>query len=153
MKFTNPKFIAIGIALLVIVIVVIATVTASSKPPTASPSPSPTGLTFANTDVLLQNGLTVEQLEDLKFALYNYYKNFDYKVTTITFGSVSTVHDKDSADASDIMSLTIGFNDKITYGAKLNFSSLRQIQLTLVDKTTGQPIYNSGPTHIQQAPR
>jgi hypothetical protein len=100
---------------------------------------------------LYTNGLTQEQVGDVKQALYNYFTAAKITAPTVTFSNVvpAAPHPDDPL-GPDVRSMTIAFNGK-SYGAKVASTSIAGARLYLYD-ATGKLAYDSGDLTPQNTP-
>ncbi|HEY5667826.1 MAG TPA: hypothetical protein VIR03_01545 [Candidatus Saccharimonadales bacterium] len=106
---------------------------------------------FLGLNALLNNGLTLTQVGDYKFALYQFVKSNKIAATeaSIAVDSVTTPPiDPDRTTDTLTIYFNIVINRKTIYKAVLDYSNLDTAQLKLTD-SAGTQVYDSGPVTNQ----
>jgi len=149
-------FIVGGAVILLTLIVLLMAPSGDSGSPTIAPADpesnqGQTGVQYDGFTELTTQGLTQDQSEGLKFALFNF--NKDAKKFVTNPASVKQApYDRDNPTDFILMTFTLTVDDKATYQASLEkYVDLSTIRLYLKDKS-GQQVFDSQPvdrTRIQ----
>jgi hypothetical protein len=102
---------------------------------------------IAGTSVLIDDGISLEQEDSLKFALYSHFGGQSKGTTRIAVISDSIVpvpYDPNSTSGFGTINFRIKVNLKDTYKVTLNYyDDLESVQ-TIIYSTTDQQLYDSG---------
>ena len=142
MQNNRKPIIAAAVVILILIIGGLIALAGTSKK-TVKPSPTPTATTYTGTDVLLARGFTADQVEDMKFGFYKYFKSTNRQVKTVAITNVTHFHDG-NADPSDYLSFNVTVDNKSFYTGKVLYTDLVSAQLQLFDITNQVLIYDSG---------
>jgi hypothetical protein len=99
--------------------------------------------TYKGFDELLENGVSTEQIENIKLAIGRYLTSAKKQPQTISVNDVSTQYSQTSP--ASIATFTVAFDDQF-YSARMDYNNTATIRLTLTE-TFGskKQIFDSGP--------
>lgn len=113
-------------------------------------TPSKDNYTYVGITALTDNGLTQDQVGDLKQALFQYFQSTKKNVQDVTFSNVTPPipHPNDPL-APDVTTFTVSFANE-TYNAKLATTNISTARLYLYDTKTSSLVYDSKDINIQK---
>lgn len=106
---------------------------------------------YLGNEALLDHGVTITQVGDYKFALYQFLKTNKIKATEASIVVDSVVKPPiDPNRTTDTLTIyfNVVINRKTAYNATLDYSNLDTANLKLTDNT-GAQVYDSGPVTNQ----
>ena len=103
-------------------------------------------INYFGLDVLTNNGLSANQLEDVKQAFFLYSNSIKHKISQVTVLNDSLMLGPyNSNDPDPVSSSTFSIKiDNIELGAKLVYSGLSSAELYLYDQVGGKQLFDSG---------
>lgn len=149
MNLNNPKALLIALAVVIgVIFITILVILPRSPRPAAGPSSSPQAtLTYTGTDAMIEQGLTQNQVEDVKLAFHTFFTTKKQSPSSVDFTNVNHEHNSDTG--LDKMLFDVAVDKKPAYQARIEYTDLDTIQLFVI--TNGQEIFNSGPVKINSS--
>lgn len=102
---------------------------------------------FLGDGKILDYGITLDEVKDMQYSVYQYFKSKGQKVSEVSVvaKSISAVpHDPNSANTYDTINFDIVVDRKTKYKVKMNYFDLVSIQLFIYDEKGGTQLYDSG---------
>jgi hypothetical protein len=143
----NRKLYAAGLVAAVIIIGVLFVAAAAKNKPKATPTPTPAEATYTGTENLLARGMSSQQLEDMEFAFYRFFRGQNVKPAEVSISGVDHFHDG-NADPTDALTFKADVDSK-AYQGKVTYSDIDSIRLYLTDPVTHQQVFDSGVVKVQ----
>ncbi len=145
----NRKIIMIVAVAILIALAAFITITSSPSGSKVGSTPSPTpgpGVQYSGTDALIRQGVSSNNLENLKFAIFKF--NRDAK--TVTIANADHAHSM-APDGAAIDSVAFDITiDQTTYKGDLLSVGLESAKLTLKDPKTKTLVYDSGVVKVDR---